>query len=902
VELLPVPPAYAAASGMTPPDVADCDCDVSATAVFPTWQGHYECTMRSGPPACGDWQWCGAPGDNGHITVLGAHPHVHRLMPQPTPDVLQGVAEVMAHLARVLAPAVQLPPTPEAPTTDTAGHGARTKRAGGVVDSVPAIAIFPARSPGAAALAGADHGIEAGGGARLPPSALSYGTVSSKLLDATLPVPPLSSAAPPGPMFVPSSVSSSTGRVADITSATVAPRGDRTSVRRDGRVTRSKGSAPSAGAEDGGNGVSASAASPPPTDPTSCATPFIPAAAVELAYVTALLHAQVSCVLRNTPHQSDRYASLSLAEALACLPLLRQAAARAKLTARLLGYDLPSAAALLESVGRIPLHAVMRMSTPGLRARMEAACKRVTPVVAVTRPARASPPGAVAARLPVAPPPGGTSGLPTAATHSRAGGAPRHADRTASCPPGHAHGAEVADMEPTSPYGTLVTTSAASASLNTLLTGLDSGTGDAAGDGGGRKIARAGPRVVGGRAAARTSTHATAAGSSSADDDLEVERVPAYVSRPPHHAAATAAVVVSAPDDSGGGGPVAETGASGVRLTITAPALSPDSHGDGARTGGSSQRAISLDRASVASRQGRTGGGSTTPSSATLSVPSSSDGESPSGSLSPEAAPRALPPPPASAIDPIGGLRISRPPTTSPLISPEPARLLPHALPPRLPDVAAVTATARLRSMPHPHVLPETGGAVMTPDQRLDDHLWACASGWVTGYQASVLYAAPRLALGASGAGAIGGSAAAGVQVVDASTAFDTCGMTGHQRALLTLGRWASGAHFGACSAGQGGGSDTGALLPIPPPPPSVPRDRCRGERPGASAGAGSVRERAAALLAAVRAPRRHPARATNPVHLRTQLHHAGVLRAGAANTVFARQLHVRRRHLHPRR
>jgi hypothetical protein len=94
---------------------------------------------------------------------------------------------------------------------------------------------------------------------------------------------------------------------------------------------------------------------------TSTADPAHPssAAVIETAYVVAVLHAAVVHTQSNTPHVKQQMSSFALAELLASLPLLRQAPARAKLLAKLLGVDAGTAGNICERVGQSPLESVL---------------------------------------------------------------------------------------------------------------------------------------------------------------------------------------------------------------------------------------------------------------------------------------------------------------------------------------------------------------------------------------------------------------------------------------------------------------------------------------------------------------------------------------------------------------
>ena len=272
-----------------------------------------------------------------------------------------------------------------APSPDVAAHMACIMAHTAAVLAPPLASVLgPAATPaaGTAAAGGTTAGTTSTA-APAPP----YQSITDQLLDGTIPLPPL-------------------------TSTAVAM------------------AAAAAAASGSGGGATA----PPPITVRGspvAATAGTAAAVLEVAYVVALLHTAIVYTQTNTPHARARVVNLALAELLACLPLLRQPAARAKLVSKLLGIDAVAATALCDAVGRLPLSAVLNMA-PACRAAADvdaaAALASIAAASCTTAPNGAEVPlPRDPLRLPVArPPPSAAAPAPPAVSGvhgSAAGGA-----------------------------------------------------------------------------------------------------------------------------------------------------------------------------------------------------------------------------------------------------------------------------------------------------------------------------------------------------------------------------------------------------------------------------------------------------------------------------------------------
>ena len=387
---------------------------VHAACVLPTQLGWYEATARVGcaPSGPGDgdagaqpaaepseWRWGGSFGANARLCAVPPSPHVHRLMPPPTPAALEELAEAWAHLARRVAaggPGAAAAGPPAGPRHGATAPPAAADRLTSSSIPVQVQLLDAAFVAQAAALCG---GGGAGGGSGTPTAAAgsaadAASTSSSSSAHAhhqsVHSGPP--AAAPHAVHHLPSSSSSSssvhnygapiTGRPAvELTyvAALVAA-----------MVSHSVANTPGGRALGGGGGggeLAAPPQSPPPLSPT--AAPDLSATAMRAAERGGFDGGGGGRV--DDPEEAERLASrFALGELLASLPLLRGASARAKLLSRVLGLDVPAAAAALEEVGSIPLAAVQGMTTAAQRARAAAAAAAAADAARATTAAAAT--------------------------------------------------------------------------------------------------------------------------------------------------------------------------------------------------------------------------------------------------------------------------------------------------------------------------------------------------------------------------------------------------------------------------------------------------------------------------------------------------------------------------------
>lgn len=286
-----------------------------ASLVFPTRAGAYEATARVASPSAGDgeWQWLGAFGQNAHVNVAERSGTAHVLLPAASPAFMQQLGGRMAVAAAWL----------DAPhLSSSIGLAFLDPQ---LLASYTAVgfSVAPRRSESAFGLVS-------------PSASIASAVVAS------------SAAAP---------------RRLSTTSSPLAP----------AREGSGAASAPlwlcASRAPSRGSGAAWDA----PRCPASIDAPALPVkgGVAATAYVVALVH---SCIVealsnaplvfvRDGPGLPDPRASAAgapaitraLAQLLVATPLIRNAPAfRARITARVLGWDVPAATALLEDVARLP--------------------------------------------------------------------------------------------------------------------------------------------------------------------------------------------------------------------------------------------------------------------------------------------------------------------------------------------------------------------------------------------------------------------------------------------------------------------------------------------------------------------------------------------------------------------
>ncbi len=324
------PPAWGplplAVLSSTPSGVA------AAAVVLPTTCGSFEATARLGRasssshtahPADGSWRWLGEFGENARITVLTPSPTIHRLVPPPLPHAAAAVVTGMAVAARVFL-------------GRGGGGGVAPASADGSAPP-PLIPSHPSRLPVEALLLDP---------LEQPPSFLSSSATAAAA--SFMVRSPTQGGGASGLGSSPSSVASGLSSSGSSGSSSFGGGGG-------GGFSVTTGSRTAYFPAPSVTAAIADALSPP----TAAARPGAGCSAA--AYVAGLVAMVIAHTMANTPRQSGAHFT-ALVQLLACLPALRNPSTRGKIVARLLGLDTPSATAMLDDLSRVPLDILAEMA------------------------------------------------------------------------------------------------------------------------------------------------------------------------------------------------------------------------------------------------------------------------------------------------------------------------------------------------------------------------------------------------------------------------------------------------------------------------------------------------------------------------------------------------------------